>query len=649
MELCNVHLDFHTSQYIKNIGEKFNADDFGQTLKNANVDEITLCAKCHHGYCYYPSKIGTVHPNLKFDLLGEQIKACRKYGIKVIVYITGAWSVLDYKNNPSWRAKDLSGKEIVLQKGVVIDKESLIGAARPECLWELLCLNGDYGEHIKQLSKEVCELYNPDGLFYDIFCLDYPCTCEYCQSGMEARGLDTNSAKDIKQYMFEARKALMDNLKAILLQHNPQGTIFFNSGCTEVEVPIYHDAPTHFEIENLPSATNEYDLFINKSKFFKRMNKDVICMTGKFHYNWGEFGGYKKQEALLCEVVYSMMNGDKLSIGDQLHPDGKLDTYTYALIGESFSYAKKIEPYCFHDMATNLAVIPSCDQSTNLGFLKILLEKQVDYDVIYEKDNLFAYDCIIALPNSIIKKDFARQLIDFSKKGKLVIIGDAAKNFDFFEDAHFSEFDVDYIVPDQMRLLSKYRDTAFLAYNAGYYIKTPNNAKVLASIDIPFFNRTMEKFCGHLNTPNRGECISSPAAAVKGNILFIAHDLGKMYLEYGMTLHKDYFIECLKEVYTPLVECLPSYSSIRVKLLKQDEKKYFLHIFNFQATQRGKVLVVEDILPIFELKVKVKLKDKIKNIKDCLDAEEIKFEQFEGYVQVNINKLEMHKVIEINL
>ena len=62
-----VHLDFHTSPDIEGIGEEFNKEEFASTLKEAKVDLITVFAKCHHGYCYYPTKVGKMHPHLKFD------------------------------------------------------------------------------------------------------------------------------------------------------------------------------------------------------------------------------------------------------------------------------------------------------------------------------------------------------------------------------------------------------------------------------------------------------------------------------------------------------------------------------------------------------------------------------------------------------
>ena len=81
-----VHLDFHTSEHLFDIGNKFSKEQFQSTLKLAHVDAVNLFAKCHHSWSYYPTVVGRMHPNLSFDLLGAQIEACREIGIKVQIY-----------------------------------------------------------------------------------------------------------------------------------------------------------------------------------------------------------------------------------------------------------------------------------------------------------------------------------------------------------------------------------------------------------------------------------------------------------------------------------------------------------------------------------------------------------------------------------
>ena len=73
MRYRQVHLDFHTSEKIPDIGAGFTKENFQEALKKGHVDSITLFSKCHHGWAYHPSKANEMHPNLRFDLLGAQI------------------------------------------------------------------------------------------------------------------------------------------------------------------------------------------------------------------------------------------------------------------------------------------------------------------------------------------------------------------------------------------------------------------------------------------------------------------------------------------------------------------------------------------------------------------------------------------------
>ena len=86
-----VHLDFHTSDKIRGIGKRFSKKQFQEALKVGHVESVTLFAKCHNGYCYYPTEVGAMHPELDFDLLGAQLDACREIGVRAPIYITGGW------------------------------------------------------------------------------------------------------------------------------------------------------------------------------------------------------------------------------------------------------------------------------------------------------------------------------------------------------------------------------------------------------------------------------------------------------------------------------------------------------------------------------------------------------------------------------
>ena len=62
-----VHIDFHTSEYIDGIGSKFDKKQFQEALKAGHVDSITVFSKCHHGWSYHPTKTAALPSGLYFE------------------------------------------------------------------------------------------------------------------------------------------------------------------------------------------------------------------------------------------------------------------------------------------------------------------------------------------------------------------------------------------------------------------------------------------------------------------------------------------------------------------------------------------------------------------------------------------------------
>ena len=109
-----VHLDFHTSEHIPEVGNNFSKEQFKKALKLGNINQINIFGKCHHGWCYYPTKIkhAKMHPNLKIDLLGQQIEACHEINVKSPIYLTVGWSAYDVDTHPEWCSRDIDGNII---------------------------------------------------------------------------------------------------------------------------------------------------------------------------------------------------------------------------------------------------------------------------------------------------------------------------------------------------------------------------------------------------------------------------------------------------------------------------------------------------------------------------------------------------------
>lgn len=83
MNTRQVHLDFHTSEKLQGIGSCFSKEQFQHALITGHVNSITVFAKCHHGWAYFPSEANEMHPGLKFDLLKAQIEAAHEINVKL--------------------------------------------------------------------------------------------------------------------------------------------------------------------------------------------------------------------------------------------------------------------------------------------------------------------------------------------------------------------------------------------------------------------------------------------------------------------------------------------------------------------------------------------------------------------------------------
>ena len=56
LRMRQIHMDFHTSELINGVGAQFDEEVFADVLKQAEVNSVTIFARCHHGMLYYPSK-----------------------------------------------------------------------------------------------------------------------------------------------------------------------------------------------------------------------------------------------------------------------------------------------------------------------------------------------------------------------------------------------------------------------------------------------------------------------------------------------------------------------------------------------------------------------------------------------------------------
>jgi hypothetical protein len=619
-----VHLDFHTSELIPGIGEKFEKNQFQEALKTGHINQINIFAKCHHSWSYYPTKIGHTHPNLKIDLLGAQIEACHEIGVKCPVYYTVGWSASDAENHPEWVAREKDGR----YQAINFDLNAKGSEVKPETSWKWLCpaISGPYHEHIMKQVAEICERYPVDGFWFDIYHVgNNGCYCANCQLRMKEEGVDINDRTAVVKSAALAVKAHMKALRELVGKSHPEATVFFNNTTHLTNLGNFnnrlYEMNTHQELEDLPTTWGGYDKLPLEAKYHLQNGNPIVAMSGKFHKSWGEFGGFKHSDAIKYEAAAMISNGASCNFGDQLHPSGEMDIETYRNIGRAYEYVEKIEKYGLGGVpVSKLGIWLTLNTNADQGIVNILLETHKDF-IVANEQNLSGLELLIIPSQSCLSEDQAQKINDWVKKGgRMIIFGEGAldkqgKRFILDIGAEYigsSEYKFDYTVVKPI-LGKDVVSTPFLNYEPALYIK-PVTCEVLAAIREPFYNRTYEKYSGHRATPYQMEDSDYPAIVRNGNVIYFAHKTDQLYYTHAVRLHRQLVNNAIDLLYqTPNLKVNNLPSCGRVSLLKQEKQnRYVVHMLYSPALQRGEVKVIEDFLSLPGVEIEVILPEKVK-------------------------------------
>jgi Alpha-L-fucosidase./Beta-galactosidase trimerisation domain. len=646
-----VHLDFHTSEKIVSVGEKFNARDFAQTLADAGVNSITCFARCHHGMIYYDTRFPNKHPGVKINLLKEQIDACHALNIKVPIYITVGWDEYSATNHPEWIERMPDGKPY--------------GAGPLNAGWRTLCFNTPYIDYVEEQTVEVLEKFGSevDGIFFDIIFQD-PCCCSYCMKDMLAAGMDPEKEDERKKFAEQVLNRFKRRLTETIRKYNSSCTIFYNAGHVNPEIHESLDTYTHLELESLPSGGWGYDHFPITVKYARLLGKEYLGMTGKFHKSWADFGGFKNQAALEYECFMSLANGAGISIGDQLHPNGEINKATYELIGSVYNQVKLKEEWCadtkpVSEIAVyNPEAINKSDRRLDpaiRGAYHMLTEAKYQFDIVDSVNDFSSYKVIILPDNITIDDKLKDKLNTFKKNGGCILLSyksgmDAeGKQFvlpglgiEFVEEAQYSPDYIKALKPVEKGLMK----TEYVMYDKGLWVKPLNGTETLADIWNPYFNRNYKHFCSHFQTPV-DKASGYPAVTKNDGMIYFSHPVFSMYYKHGYRAYKQLVINCLELLIKNKLIITNAPTTAHMYLNQQtDRKRYVAHILHYIPERRSEAIdTIEDVIPLFNVGLKVGLPQKPEKVYLAPSMKPLDFVFEDGYASVVVPEVRGHEMV----
>ena len=645
MRYRQVHLDFHTSEKIPGIGSAFSRKQFQEALRIGHVDSITLFSKCHHGWSYHPTNVNEMHPNLSFDLLGEELEACREMKVNAPVYISAGHDEKEVLRHPDWLNVSPDGVET---------------GTFSKVHFHLLCYNTPYLDKLCAEVEEVMEKYNPCGIFLDISA-PRRCVCGHCVQSMLELGMNPDSEEDIVKHGDMVYAKYCSRIEQSVRKYSTSTTIFHNAGHITHGRRDIAGYDTHLELESLPTGGYSYDHFPMSAAYARTLGMEFLGMTGKFHTKWGEFGGFKHPNALIYETALSVAEGARCSIGDQMHPNGEMNMSTYQLIGTAYELIEQKEPWL--EGAVNYAdiAILSCEaylkdvrdgygNEADTGANRILLEKKYLFDIIDFEGDFNRYKLII-LPDWIrIDSDLQVRLNEYlNKGGKLLLTGESGLKIhsnDFAIDVGAKcsgrcEFTPSYMIPEYDCLNGI---TPYVMYEPCMTLSEVKG-RVFAELNEPYFNRQPFFFCSHQHTPNNPDKVM-PAAVFNGNVAYIGWQVFTDYARIGELHVKElvaYAIEKLLGDERRISVNLPDRGIVTVT--KQGERD-IVHLLFAYTTKRGKnTEIIEDAIPLDNIEVRLKVDKEPKSVQLVPQKQEIPFSYKNSEVHFIVPEVLLHQMV----
>ncbi|MEM6551071.1 MAG: beta-galactosidase trimerization domain-containing protein [Planctomycetota bacterium] len=666
-----IHLDFHTSPHITGIGEAFDEKQWQETLKRGHVDSVTLFATCHHGYAYYDTKVGERHPHLNFDLLRRQFDATKAIGVNAPIYLTAGVNNWAAENHPEWREMGPDGR--------------LTGWSRSnlDAGFFRMCFNTPYLDLLCDQISEVVTLFpDCDGIFLDIIS-QTGCVCHYCIASMHEAGLDpTNPADRQKSAEMNLLKYYRATTAAARI-NDPDMPIFHNSGHIQPGERGILPYFSHLELESLPTGGWGYDHFPMSARYVAQLPHDALGMTGKFHTTWGEFGGYKHPNALRYECAAMLAHGTKCSVGDQLHPSGKLDESTYDLIGAAYAEVEAKEPYIndavnVADIAllSSAAMNPDAGREAfpDTGAGRLLLEGQYLFDILDAEMDFNPYRLLI-LPDDIAVDPTLKAKLDayLEQGGRLLLSGTSGLNADQTESVFDlgadllgpSSYQPDFILPIPV-LRPEFVQSPLVMYSPPTRIRATTGTP-LGAVYASYFNRSYKHFCSHQHAPYQTQPSGDHLGVMHGPITYLAHPVFTLYAAYGAVAYRHLITNAidlaLGTADQPRTVTTNLPSTARITLTHQpNESRYVLHLLYANTVQRGATLelsggttratqpisIIEELNPLHDTTVELHNLPLAGSAHAVVADQAVPVETFpDGGLRLSLDRFNCHEIITL--
>ena len=676
--LVDMHIDDWNDAFLA----KFDATNYVTLLKLANVQTAMVYANSSVGLCYWPTKTGRMHRNLKGrDILGETLNLCRAEGITTVVYYSEIFNNWAYDEHPQWRTVDLQGGH------------SRDPGKRPLLTnrYGLCCPNSDpHRDFIKAQLTELVDAYEFNGMYLDMSFWPVVCYCKNCRQryaneigGSIPEQIDWDDpswtefqAKRIDwmaEYSFHLTNHVKGLRNDLSVQHNYALSLYsWLLGIDHTSADA-HDYLGGDRFDGYIDQSFVCKLFYNLTKNFPAEFHTSRCYPDLFEHTT-----LKSEDMLRSHTYLALAHNTAFLFIDGIDPDGSLDSAVYQRMGKVFGESKSFEPYLGGTLVEDVAIYFSFNSKIDLGkngtrallyvgdimedpiphiesamaTTAALKEAHLPFGVITKKliANLSKYGAVVLPSVDRYDDEEVHAFLDYARNGGHVYLsgGTAAKHFGAVLGVKYlgmTDESLTYISPTAAGAESfggVHEGAAISVHGPQARVENLGGAQVLAGMLLPYTDPDDGTRFAAIHSDPPGIHTRHPSIVAKsigkGSMVWSSFPLERI----DNDPHRRIFLSLLEWGRSREVSFRSDAPpDVEITLFYQpDNNRHILHLVNLQERRT--------VLPVGDFSVAVNRGDRqLDRVLLLPDEERIDYRIDDQWVVLHIDELRINKMIAI--
>ena len=659
-----IHCDFHAKPSKSDtIGAALREEDIREICRALRPDFIQIDCKGHPGWASYPSHIGNAIPHFVGDPLALWRKVTREEGVALYMHYSGVYDIKYCEEHP---------EECTMLPDGTLDQ----GTTR---------LDGKYVDEL--LIPQLCELaevYEIDGVWIDGECWRartdfHPETLAaferetgICLNGKLPAEPTDDYYLEYKEYHRELFRRYLRHYVDTLHAKFPKLQIASNWAFSD-----HMPEPVSARVDYLSgdfTPTNSLNSARYAGRALAQQDYAWDLMSWNFRIAIGDRAACvsKHKTQIMQEAAAVIALGGAYQNYVMQNPDGSPQMHELRNLVELSEFVRAREAYCFrgklvHQAALLLSTYDRVKETTRLysrtgytrllGLTALMCDIGQSFEIVGEHTlagHCFDYEMIV-IPELFDGLDptTVAELLDYARGGgKLVLVGKHTCHVFAQGGAPFTLTELpEYFAPDEKAYDNggdnghgkaaqrKHRSYVFTANGTHYGALFSPTAPYAASGEV----------LATVSEAVTGKALPLVVTAPCGNgsITAIGFDIGSQYMSGAQYLHRTLMRTVADRLYTPLCRVEAALGLLEIVCLKKDGR-LMIQLLNGNGNHADPTSVTEDFIPpVLDVSLSIALAAAPKRLILQPEGRELPFVYKNGRAYLNVDRINIHHVIEV--